>query len=27
VVRDAWRRVDAFFRKNLRPEVTTGGGR
>ena len=27
VVRDAWRRVDAFFRQNLRPEVTTGGTR
>jgi hypothetical protein len=21
VVRDAWHRVDAFFRQNLRPEV------
>lgn len=27
VVRDAWQRVDAFFKKNLRPEVTTIGTR
>jgi dipeptidyl aminopeptidase/acylaminoacyl peptidase len=26
VVRDAWQRVDAFFGKNLRPELATGGG-
>jgi dipeptidyl aminopeptidase/acylaminoacyl peptidase len=27
VVRDAWQRVDAFFRKNLHPELTTAVGR
>jgi dipeptidyl aminopeptidase/acylaminoacyl peptidase len=27
VVRDAWQRVDAFFRKNLQPEVTPAAGR
>lgn len=27
VVRDAWHRVDAFFKKNLRPEVTPPAGR
>lgn len=27
VVRDAWQRVDAFFRKNLRPEVTPAARR
>ena len=27
VVRDAWQRVDAFFKKNLRPEVMTAVGR
>ena len=26
VVRDAWQRVDAFFKQNLRPEVMTPGG-
>ncbi|MEO6877567.1 MAG: prolyl oligopeptidase family serine peptidase, partial [Gemmatimonadaceae bacterium] len=26
VVRDAWQRVDAFFKKNLRPDVTAAGG-
>lgn len=25
VVRDAWQRVDAFFKGNLRPEIATGG--
>jgi len=27
VVRDAWHRVDAFFKQNLRPEIATAGGR
>ncbi|HEY4218791.1 MAG TPA: prolyl oligopeptidase family serine peptidase, partial [Gemmatimonadaceae bacterium] len=27
VVRDAWQRVDAFFKKNLKPETATVGGR
>ena len=27
VVRDAWQRVDAFFKQNLRPEVTPAGSR
>ncbi len=27
VVRDAWHRVDAFFRQNLRPELAPGSGR
>ena len=26
VVRDAWQRVDAFFKRNLRPEVTSPAG-
>ena len=27
VVRDAWQRVDAFFKKNLRPETMTAVGK
>jgi dipeptidyl-peptidase-4 len=27
VVRDAWQRVDAFFKQHLRPEVAVGSAR